>query len=235
MSSSEEPVCSDNPDTLQVVESALQRLWSVANTLSKIRPQRTANYSVTIFGSARIQPDDALYASVCQLARRLSEKGCHIVTGGGPGLMQAANEGSVRGDPLDVARSIGIRVALPFEKEANPYVEDAYTHETFFTRLHQFVRLSDAFVVVEGGIGTTLELFLVWQLLQVKHLSRDVPLILVGPMWKDLLAWAERHLVSHAPPLASAEDIELPICVDSVDEVMTLLTPRIEAHTTDSR
>lgn len=222
------PICSDNPETLGVVDEALDNLWAVANQLSRIRPARRERYSVTVFGSSRIQPGEALYEEVKRLTTVLSEMRCDIVTGGGPGLMQAANEGAQNGDPEDVARSIGIRVALPFEKEANAFVEQVYTHQTFFTRLHHFIRLSDAFVIVGGGIGTTLELFLVWQLLQVKHLE-DVPMILVGDMWRDLIGWTEKHIVRHDPPLASAEDLSLAVCVDTIDEAIDRLRPRIEA------
>jgi hypothetical protein len=88
-------------------------------------------------------------------------------------------------------RSVGIRVDLPFEQEANPFVEQAFEHKTFFTRLHHFVLSSDAFVVAPGGIGTVLELMMVWQLLQVRHVH-DTPLILVGKMWADLVDWAGR-------------------------------------------
>lgn len=94
-----------------------------------------------------------------------------------------------------------------------------------FSRLHQFVRLSNAFVVVDGGIGTTLEMLMVWQLLQVKHVH-DVPLVLVGPMWRALIEWARTHMLSPAAPLASAPDIDIPTCVDTVEEAAAV----IEAH-----
>lgn len=222
------PICSDNVETIDVVEEALTNLWSVANQLSRIRPARRERYSVTVFGSSRIQPGGELYEDVKRLTTVLSQMHCDIVTGGGPGLMQAANEGAQIGDPEDVARSIGVRVALPFEKEANPFVEQVYTHQTFYTRLHQFVRLSDAFIVVGGGIGTTLELFLVWQLLQVKHLD-DVPLILVGDMWRELVGWAQKHMIDHDPPLANADDVTFVRCVDTVDQAIDELRPHIEA------
>jgi hypothetical protein len=219
-------VC-ENAATLAVVDDALHHLWSVANRLSQIRAARRDRFTVTVFGSARIEPGQELYGDVKELARALAALGCDIVSGGGPGLMQAANEGAQLGDPEDKARSIGVRIALPFEQGANPFVEQVYTHETFYTRLHHFVRLSNAFVVVGGGIGTTLELFLVWQLLQVRHVE-DVPLILVGPMWCELCAWAERHLAGHDPPFAGSDDVKIPVCVDRVEEAVELLHPRIE-------
>ncbi|HHH12187.1 MAG TPA: LOG family protein [Sorangium sp.] len=214
--------------TQQVVTEALHSLWAVANTLSRIQPAERERFGVTVFGSARIQPDHMLYREVKRLTTRLSEMRCDIITGGGPGLMQAANEGSQAGDPHDEASSIGVGIQLPFETGANPFVEKVYEHETFFTRLHQFVRLSHAFVVVSGGIGTTLEALMVWQLLQVRHIH-NVPLVFVGNMWRGLLTWAKHSMLSTSPPLASEADLNLPVCVDTVDEALATLRPYIDA------
>ena len=223
--SPDEPVRCENEETFKLVDKALVDLWSTVNTLSKIRPPSPKYYRVTIFGSARIQPNDSLYTQVRELSSRLSAMGCDIVSGGGPGLMQAANEGENLGDPNNETRSIGVRVELPFEDGANPYVEKAFTHQTFFTRLHHFVQLSNAFIVVNGGIGTTLEALMIWQLLQVRH-TDDVPLIFVGQMWEGLLDWAKASMLSNDPPLASATDLDIPLCVDSIDEAVA----RIKAH-----
>jgi uncharacterized protein (TIGR00730 family) len=211
-------------DPLDVVEGALIDLWSVANKLARI-PYDDGRFRVTIFGSARVGPGDDQYQEVRRLAERLSRLGCDIVTGGGPGLMQAANEGAQIGDPDDETESVGIRVELPFEQGANPFVEQVYTHQTFFSRLHHFVRLSNAYVVMPGGIGTTLETALVWQLLQVKHLE-SVPLILVGPMWRELVDWSRRWMAEGEPRFASAEDTAIPICVDTVDEAAEIIETR---------
>jgi uncharacterized protein (TIGR00730 family) len=211
----------DAAATSAQLDQALLALWSAANTLARIRTD-DGRYRVTIFGSARIDPSDRLYADVRRLAVRLSALGCDIVTGGGPGLMQAANEGSQIGDPEDRTRSVGIRVELPFEQGANPFVERLYTHRTFFTRLHHFVRLSNAFVVMPGGLGTTLELVMIWQLLQVRHLG-EVPLILVGEMWHELVAWAARWMTGGPGTFASPADMGIPSCVGSVDEAAALI------------
>jgi len=205
--------------TYKTVENSLNTLWRVVNDLSHIRPPKPNYYRVTIFGSARIERDHPLYDEVRTLARRLAEAGCDIVTGGGPGLMQAANEGENEGDPENVTRSIGLPVQLPFEEGANPFVEMLFNHQTFFSRLHQFVRLSSAFVVVKGGIGTTLEALLVWQLLQVRHVY-DLPLIFVGDMWRGLVEWSKTHMLSHDPQFASAEDLNIPVCVDTIEEAI---------------
>ena len=222
----DQPRC-ENEETLRIVEHALQNLWGVANDLSLIRPPEH-RYRVTIFGSARAKPGDPSYGEVVQLAKHLTELGCDIVTGGGPGLMEAANEGSHLGDPNDERESVGIRIALPFEQGANPFVEKLYTHRTFFSRLHQFVRLSNAFVVVEGGIGTTLETLMIWQLLQVRHVH-DVPLVFVGSMWRELRDWASRTMAERERPLASAEDVALPTCVDTIAEAQEVIAAHHEA------
>ena len=99
---------------------------------------------------------------------------------------------------------------------------EMFEHKTFFTRLHHFVLTSDAFVVAPGGIGTVLELMMIWQLLQVRHLQ-ETPLILVGNMWKDLVDWAEQHLLTTNPPLASPQDLRLPTCVENADEAIAIL------------
>jgi uncharacterized protein (TIGR00730 family) len=223
-------VSSDSSDSFDlptdIIERALLDLWSVANRLARI-PPADDRYRVTIFGSARVQPGDEVYEQVKALAARLSAVGCDILTGGGPGLMQAANEGAQLGDPGDRTRSVGIRVALPFEQGANPFVEEIYTHRTFFSRLHHFVRLSSAYVVMPGGLGTTLELVLVWQLLQVSHL-RKLPLILVGEMWRELVAWAGRWMTEGPLAYAAPEDVAIPVCVDRASEAAAI----IEAHRT---
>ncbi|BAW96472.1 putative lysine decarboxylase [[Synechococcus] sp. NIES-970] len=202
-----------------IVQEAVLSLWQVVNGLSSIQPPKRDRYRVTIFGSARITRDSPLYEDVRRLASELTLLGCDIVTGGGPGLMEAANEGSVLADPEDQTRSIGIRVDLGFEQEVNPFVEEVFQHQTFFSRLHHFVLVSDAFVVVPGGIGTALEALMIWQLLQVRSIHKT-PFILVGDMWAELVDWAKAHMVPH---MADAEDCEIPVCVPTVDEAIAHL------------
>jgi uncharacterized protein (TIGR00730 family) len=197
-------------------------LWEIVNDLTRLRPSRRERYRVTIFGSARAQPGTYVYDEVKRLAAALAAMGCDIITGGGPGLMRAANEGAAAANAPERNRSVGIRVDLPFEQEVNPFVEQAFEHKTFFTRLHHFVLTSDAFVVAPGGIGTVLELMMIWQLLQVRHVH-DTPLILVGKMWADLVDWARAHLVTSQPPLANPEDMNIPHCVSSADEAIALI------------
>src|SRR5262252_3802640 len=155
---------SDEDAVKQILTESILGLWDVVNNLTRIRPSRRDRYRVTIFGSARCRPGSFAYEETKRVAHVLGELGCDIITGGGPGLMQAANEGAAAGG---ARASVGIRVELPFEQDVNPYVEQAFEHETFFTRLQHFVITSDAFVVVPGGIGTVLEMLMIWQLLQV--------------------------------------------------------------------
>lgn len=203
----------------EIVQEAMLSLWQVVNGLSSIQPPRRERYRVTIFGSARITQESSLYQDVKRLASELTILGCDIVTGGGPGLMEAANEGSVLADPLNQTKSIGIRVDLGFEQEVNPFVEEVFQHRTFFSRLQHFVLVSDAFVVMPGGIGTTLEALMIWQLLQVRSIH-NTPLIMVGEMWADLIEWGKKGMV---PQMADEVDFEIPICFDSVDGAIALL------------
>jgi uncharacterized protein (TIGR00730 family) len=207
---------------IDLVANSIMGLWDVVNDLTRLRPTRRERYRVTIFGSARVPKDHWVYAAVRDVAEELTWLGCDIVTGGGPGLMAAANEGTKRADPNAVERSIGIRVELPFEQSVNAFVTQAYEHRTFFTRLHQFVVMSDAFVVMPGGIGTLLEAVMIWQLLQVGHLH-DTPLVLVGKMYEDLVAWCRQHMLRPDIPLADADDIALPLCVENGPGVLAIL------------
>jgi uncharacterized protein (TIGR00730 family) len=210
----------DEDAVKQVVVDSILSLWDVVNGLTRLRPSRRERYRVTIFGSARLLPGSFGYEETKRVAAALGRMGCDIVTGGGPGLMQAANEGaaSVRGR----ARSLGIRVHLPFEQESNAFVTETFEHRTFFTRLHQFVLASDAFVVAPGGIGTVLELAMIWQLLQVRHLE-DAPLVLVGRMWPGLVEWAKGAMLASDPPLASVADLTIPRCVADADEAVAII------------
>lgn len=210
----------DEDRVRQVLSESVLGLWDVVNNLTRLRPSRHEHYRVTIFGSARVRPGTFAYEETRRIAAELAALGCDIITGGGPGLMQAANEGAAEAGGK--SRSVGIRVDLPFEQEVNSFVGMAYGHRTFFTRLHQFVISSDAFLVAPGGIGTVLETLMIWQLLQVKHL-RDTPLILVGKHWPGLVAWARESMLGVDPPLVNPEDLDIPICVPTADDAIAIL------------
>ena len=209
----------DEDAVREILATTVLDLWKAVNNLTRLQPSKRDRYRVAIFGSARAQPGTFVYDEVKRTAAAFAAMGCDIVTGGGPGLMQAANEGA---KSAGAPGSVGIRIELPFEQHANPFVEQAFTHETFFTRLHHFVLASDAFVVVPGGIGTVLEMLMIWQLLQVRHI-KDVPLILVGKMWKGLVEWARISMQDPRLALASADDFQIPRCVESADEAIYLI------------
>lgn len=212
----------DEEAVKQIVVNTIFGLWDAVSNLTRLRPSKRERYRVTIFGSARAAPGTHVYDEVKRVAAALAEMGCDIITGGGPGLMMAANEGATAANAPERNRSVGIRVDLPFEQEVNPFVQQAFEHKTFFTRLHHFVLTSDAFVVTPGGIGTVLELMMIWQLLQVRHVER-IPLILVGKMWAGLVEWARTHLLNSQPPLANPGDLTIPQCVDTADEAIALI------------
>ena len=213
---------SNEREVLDLVANSIMGLWDVVNNLTRLRPTRRERYRVTIFGSARVPEDHWVYAAVRDVAEELTRMGCDIITGGGPGLMAAANEGTKRADSDAPDRSVGIRVQLPFEQDVNSFVSQAYEHRTFFTRLHQFVLMSDAFVVMPGGIGTVLEAMMIWQLLQVGHLQ-GTPLILAGKMYAELVAWCRHHMLEPGLHLANPEDITLPSCVDDGPGILQIL------------
>jgi uncharacterized protein (TIGR00730 family) len=209
----------DEEAVREIVASTVLSLWKVVNNLTRLRPTRRERYRVAIFGSARAQPGTFVYEEVKRVAAAFAGMDCDIVTGGGPGLMQAANEGATSaGAPA----SVGIRVELPFEQDVNPFVDQAFEHQTFFTRLHHFVIASDAFVVVPGGIGTVLETLMIWQLLQVRHVD-DVPLILVGKMWRGLIEWAQTAMLDPRLALVTPEDLQIPQCVETADEAIAVV------------
>jgi uncharacterized protein (TIGR00725 family) len=218
----------DEQAVAEVVSSSIMKLWSAVNDLTRLRPSSRERFRVTIFGSARVPKDHWVYSAVRDLAAELTRMDCDIITGGGPGLMQAANEGAHLADPQGSRKSTGIRVDLPFEQEANAFVTEAFEHGTFFTRLHHFVLVSDVFVVVPGGIGTVLETMMVWQLLQVRKLH-DTPLILAGKMYADLLNWCTTYMLRPDCPLASPADFTIPVCVEDGPSILPIVRERYAA------
>jgi uncharacterized protein (TIGR00730 family) len=159
--------------------------------------------AVSIFGSARTPRDDPRYEAARRMARRLGEEGYAIITGGGPGIMEAANRGARDAG----VRSVGLNIELPFEQGGNPYQDIALNFEFFFTRKVMFVRYATAFVVLPGGFGTLDELFEALVLEQVDKI-RDFPIVLVGvDFWTGLLDWGREHLL--ADGLVDERDLRL--------------------------
>ncbi len=149
-------------------------------------------YRVAIFGSARMSEGDEAYRDVYAIAKGLAAAGFDIVTGGGPGLMQAANAGSK--SVVNGGQSIGLNIRLPREQEPNPFLDIKAEFDRFSSRLDTFMALSDAVVVAPGGVGTLLELFYTWQLVQV-HQICETPIILYGDIWTGLLDWLKAEVM----------------------------------------
>src|SRR6185295_10452102 len=122
-------------DPTHILDKAIYQLWDTINDLDQIQPERVEHYRVSIFGSSRIRTGDPIYEEVKKLSYELARMGVDIVTGGGPGLMEAANSGAVEGQVESHARSFGLAIHLPKEEDANPFVNKVFRHRTFFSRL----------------------------------------------------------------------------------------------------
>jgi len=212
-------------DPAQILDRAIYHLWETINDLEQIQPDRIEHFRVSIFGSSRIKKGDPIYDEVKKLSHDLAHLGVDIVTGGGPGLMEAANAGAVEGQRHKGSRSFGLAIHLDVEEGLNPFVDKVYKHRTFFSRLHHFVRLSSAYIVMPGGIGTCLELYMVWQLLQVKHIKQH-PLILVGDMWYGLIEWMKENMEKRN--LVSPLDMSIVTVVSSGAEAIPLIKSALE-------
>lgn len=212
---------SDERAVHESVRQAIFQLWDVMDNLARLHA-RHERYRVSIFGSSRVPPESPLYDEVRRLARELAAMGCSIVTGGGSGLMQAANEGASLGGVDDEFQSMGVCIDGEICGHPNPYVRRRHTHRTFFSRLHHFVHMSDAFLVVPGGIGTLMEAMMVWQLLQARKLY-GIPLILMGGMWAEMLDWTRTHMLEGEFALVQDIDLTIPVCVAGVDAAVAVI------------
>ena len=206
-------------DLVEVIDGSVAQLWETIESLERLQPRNLERFRVSIFGSARIEKTKPLYSDAQDLGQRLAEAGCDIVTGGGGGLMQAVDLGASRGAVRHPAVG-NLAVRLVTDDEDAPFVERVYRHRTFFSRLHHFVRLSSAFIVLPGGIGSTLEAMMVWQLLQAKHLP-PTPFLLYGSHWRGLLRWIEDEALAQG--YLEKEDTRLPILVETVDEAAEII------------
>lgn len=175
------------------------------NNLEELKNNNDKHFRVAIFGSAKIEEGDDTYRRAKALATGLGERGIDVITGGGPGLMKAANEGHQLGKQKSGsdAHSIGVGVELPWDQKFNNAVEYREKLPIFSKRLDEFMLLSNAVVVEPGGLGTLLELFYTWQLVQVHHIC-NIPIILIGDAWEGLLRWIKEE------PLAKGylEDVD---------------------------
>jgi uncharacterized protein (TIGR00730 family) len=189
-----------------------QELRMGFNALAGIGP------AVSVFGSARTTQDEPEYELARRTARLLGRAGFAVITGGGPGIMEAANRGASEAR----ARSVGLNIDLPFEQGANPYADVRLHFHYFFTRKLMFVRYACAFVVFPGGFGTLDELFEALTLVQTGKV-RNFPIVLVGrPYWDGLLQWIKDRLLAEGT--ISPQDLELVRSSDDPQEVVELVS-----------
>lgn len=182
--------------------------------LSRIGP------CVSIFGSARTKPNDKYYLLAEEIAQKIVEHGYGVITGGGPGIMEAGNKGAHIGG----GTSVGLNIELPFEQHDNPYIDSdkSLDFDYFFVRKVMFVKYSQGFVVMPGGFGTLDELFEAITLIQTKKIER-FPIILVGKeFWEGLLDWIKKTLLDKFNNI-SEKDMDLIHVVDTAEEVLHIL------------
>ena len=184
--------------------------------LAAIRP------AVSIFGSARTPPDHMYYMLTERIARLLSDSGFAVISGGGPGIMEAANKGAFFGK----SPSVGLNIQLPMEQSANPYQDISQTFQHFFARKFMFVKFAAAYVVMPGGFGTLDELLEAMTLVQTKK-SRKIPIILVHrPFWQGLIDWFHDRLVTEG--MINREDLDLVQIIDKPEEVVEAIFKHYE-------
>ncbi len=184
-----------DPQLVKRSQSSAREAWRmfeiIAEFVTATERLQTIQPAVTIFGSSRITPEHPYYAMAEDIARRLSEAGFSVISGGGPGIMEAANKGAYEG----TSPSVGLNIQLPHEQSANPFQDISHTFQHFFARKVMFVKLSCAFVMMPGGFGTLDELMEVLTLVQTAKI-RKVPVILVNSgFWKGLLDWIHGTLL----------------------------------------
>jgi uncharacterized protein (TIGR00730 family) len=178
--------------------------------------------TVSMFGSARVGEDHPAYAAARDVGRRFAEAGWSVVTGGGPGVMEAANRGAKEGGGV----SVGFNIDLPFEQYANPYLDISLTFEHFYARKVMFVKAAEAFVIFPGGFGTLDEMFESLTLIQTGKIV-DFPVVLVGSAyWRDLLAWIRARVL--AERMISPDDLNLLYLTDDPAEAVRIVIERYE-------
>lgn len=179
-------------------------------------------HGVTVFGSARTHPDDPEYLHAVDVARRLGQAGYAVITGGGSGIMAAANQGAREVGAL----SIGLGIDLPFAEPENPFLDRPLRFHYFFTRKVMFVRYASAFIVFPGGFGTLDELFEALTLIQTRKI-RSFPLVLVGTgYWGPLVEWLHDRVLAERK--ISPPDLDLLVLVDDADEIVKIVTAATE-------
>jgi uncharacterized protein (TIGR00730 family) len=211
-------------DQLKYDDSRERDLWSVFKIMGEFvegfdRMGRVGP-CVSIFGSARLNEDSPYYQQAVKLSEMITDLGFGVITGGGPGIMEAGN----RGARNKHGKSIGVCINLPFEEAANPYVDHKYQidFDYFFARKVMFIKYAQSFVVFPGGFGTLDELFEALTLIQTKKINR-FPVILIGTeFWGGLVDWIKQTLVANGT--ISPKDLDLFHLTDNLDEVVNIIT-----------
>ena len=211
-------------DQLKYDDSRERDLWSVFKIMGEFvegfdRMGRVGP-CVSIFGSARLNEDSPYYQQAVKLSEMITDLGFGVITGGGPGIMEAGN----RGARNKHGKSIGVCINLPFEEAANPYVDHKYQidFDYFFARKVMFIKYAQSFVVFPGGFGTLDELFESLTLIQTKKINR-FPVILIGTeFWGGLVEWIKQTLVSNGT--ISPKDLDLFHVTDDLDEAVNIIT-----------
>jgi len=200
-------------DALSIDES--WRIFRImAEFVEAIETLSRVKHAVSIFGSARTKPDDPYYQKAELLARRLVEKGFGVITGGGPGVMAAANKGAAEAG----GQSVGMNIRLPAEQKPNPYANVSIDYKYFFIRKVMFVKYAVAYVILPGGFGTMDELFEALTLIQTKRI-KSFPVILMGSeYWKGLFDWLRKTMLRDNK--VSPEDLERFQIIDDPDEAV---------------
>lgn len=199
-----------------------RRLIIIEEELVKLDEDRF--YRVCIFGSARTKPGEKIYNEVIELAEKLASEGIDILTGGGPGLMEAGNIGGKkgRGEAKNKSLSYGITIELDFEPEPNKHLDVNLHHLKFSSRLDEFMRLSHSAICTPGGVGTLLELFFTWQLVQKSHISMRPIVLLESEFWNPIIKWMKE--VVWKEKFVSDHDFDYIHIVDTVDEAFQVIS-----------
>jgi uncharacterized protein (TIGR00730 family) len=191
-----------------------------AELLSAKEKLQSFENNVTVFGSARISESDPLYVDAYQLGKELSNAGYNVFTGGGPGIMSAANKGAYEGS----SKSIGLNILLPQEQSSNPYLDENITFSYFFSRKVMLVKFSSACVYFPGGYGTADELMEVLTLMQTRKM-KIVPIVLYdSKFWGSLLSWIKQTVDKS---YVNQEQFDLIRVVDSVEEIMNIVESEV--------
>ncbi|GAB6178232.1 TIGR00730 family Rossman fold protein [Desulfobaculum senezii] len=179
---------------------------------------------ISIFGSARIKHDDPLYQDTVELSGKLAKHGYSIISGGGPGLMEAANKGAKEAD----GESVGLHIQLPMEQGANPYCTTRVDFRYFFVRKLMFIKYASAYIAMPGGFGTLDELSEALVLIQTQRIKRFPIVLYKSDYWNGLLDWFKARLVEGG--FAKEQDLELMTICDTPDEVVDFITSHVAVN-----